>query len=148
MNGERTRLLLRVTTVRAARPAPADIRRTTLEVADRKREHRVSTFRYNSAASDMTIFGLRAPLPSHAAFVRHVLAATAATAGFGLGSWLLQSPLDRPGAVALFVGLLYVWMADPFLAMQDRKGKRYAVAASGAGILIAFAAIMEQITTF
>jgi len=96
----------------------------------------------------MTLFGLQVPPPTHAALVRHVLAATAATAGFGLGSWLLHSPLDRPGAVALFVGMLYVLMADPFLAMQDRKGERYAVATSGAGILIAFAAIMEQITTF
>jgi hypothetical protein len=98
--------------------------------------------------SAMKLFGLDFPLPSHGAVVHNVLIATAATVGFGLGSWLLGAPLDRQGAIALFVGLLYITLADPFLAMKDEKGKRYAVAASGAGILIASAAVMEQFTTF
>ncbi len=92
----------------------------------------------------MKLFGLDFPLPSHRAAVDSVLAALAATIGFGLGSWFLEAPLDRPGAVALFVGLLYIMLADPFLARNDAKGKRYAVAASGAGILVAMAALMEQ----
>ncbi len=94
--------------------------------------------------SAMKLFGLDFPLPSHVAAVHHVLAATAATVGFGLGSWMLDAPLDRPGAIALFVGLLYIMLADPFLAEKDEKGKRYALAASGAGILIASAALVEQ----
>ena len=93
----------------------------------------------------MKLLGLEIPLPSHVAAMHNVLGATAATIGFGLGSWLLDSPLDRPSAVALFVGLLYIMFADPFLAADDEKGKRYAVAASGAGMLVASAAVMEQL---
>ncbi len=93
----------------------------------------------------MKLFGLNAQLPSHAAAVHNVLGAAAATVGFGLGSWLLGAPLDRPGAVALFVGFFYVALADPFLAQKDEKPKRYAVAASGAGMLVASAAVMEQL---
>lgn len=96
----------------------------------------------------MKLFGLDFPLPSHLTAVHNVLAAMAATVGFGIGSWLLDAPLDRPGAVALFVGLLYVKLADPFLAMKDEKGKRYALAGTGAGILIASAAFVEQFATF
>ena len=96
----------------------------------------------------MKLLGLDFPLPSHHTAVHNVPAATAATVGFGLGSWLLDSPLDRQGAIALFVGLLYIMLADPFLAMKDAKGKRYAMAATGAGILIASAAVMEQFATF
>jgi hypothetical protein len=77
-----------------------------------------------------------------------VLAAAAATVGFGLGSWLLDAPLDRPGAVALFIGLLYIMLADPFLALKDARGKRYALAGTGAGILIAGAAVLESVGTF
>ena len=95
----------------------------------------------------MKLLGLEFPLPSHYTAMHNVLAATAATVGFGLGSWLLNNPLDRQGAIALFVGLLYILLADPFLAMKDAKGKRYALAATGAGILIASAAVMEQFTT-
>jgi hypothetical protein len=96
----------------------------------------------------MLLLGLEFPLPSHAAAVRHVLAATAATIGFGIGGWLLDSPLDRGGAVALFVAFLYILLADPFLSMKDARSKRYMVASGGAGILVASAAIMEQLFIF
>jgi len=96
----------------------------------------------------MKLLGLEFPLPTHYTAVHNVLAAITATGGFGLGSWLLGTPLDRQGAIALFVGLLYVMLADRFLAMKDAKGKRYALAATGAGILIASAAVMEQFATF
>lgn len=95
----------------------------------------------------MLLFGLEFPRPSHRSAVRDVLGATAATIGFGLGSMLLDAPLDRPGAVALFVGLLYVTLADPFLARKDARAKRYALAATGAGILIASASLVEHFVT-
>jgi len=97
-----------------------------------------------SGLSAMKLLGLELPLPSNGSAVRDVLAAAAATAGFGLGSWLLGSPLDRPGAVALFVGLLDVMLADPFLASKDARGKRYALAGTGAGILVAGGAVLER----
>ncbi len=93
----------------------------------------------------MKLLGLEIPLPSHRAAVQHVLSALAVTIGFGLGGWLVDAPLHREGAIALFVGFLYILLADPFLAEQDAKGKRYAIAAAGAGILIASAAAMEQL---
>lgn len=96
----------------------------------------------------MKLLGLEFPLPTHYTAAHNVLAAIAATGGFGLGSWLLGAPLDREGAIALFVGLLYIMLADRFLAMKDEKRKRYALAATGAGILIASAAVMEQFATF
>lgn len=95
----------------------------------------------------MKLIGLEFPLPSNDSAVHTVLAATAATLGFGLGSWLLGTPLDRAGAVALFVGMLYVLLADPFLSMKDARVKRYAVAAAGAGILVALAMVMERFAT-
>jgi len=101
-----------------------------------------------SDLSAMKLLGLDLPLPSNGSAARDVLAAAAATAGFGLGSWLLGSPLDRPGAVALFVGLLYVMLADPFLASKDARGKRYALAGTGAGILVAGAAVLERFASF
>lgn len=96
----------------------------------------------------MKLLGLDFPLPSNSTAVQQVLAAAAATLGFGLGSWLLNAPLDRPGAIALFIGLLYIMMADPFLTLKDARGKRYAMAGTGAGILIAGAAVMERFATF
>lgn len=96
----------------------------------------------------MKLFGLEVPVPSHATAVQNVLGAAAATAGFGLGSWLLEAPLDRPSAVALFAGFLYITLADPFLALKDGKPKRYVVAASGAGMLVASAAVVEQFLIF
>ncbi|MBA3477164.1 MAG: hypothetical protein H0T52_02010 [Lautropia sp.] len=96
----------------------------------------------------MKLFGLEFPAPSHDAAVHNVLGATAATVGFAVGSWLLGSPLDRPSAIALFAGFLYITLADSFLAMNDAKGKRYALAASGAGMLVASAAVMEQYLNF
>jgi hypothetical protein len=105
----------------------------------------MSAGQFETALRSMKLFDLDFPLPSNRAAIDSVLAALAATIGFGLGSWLLQAPLDRPGAVALFVGLLYIMLADPFLALNDKKCKRYALAASGAGILVAAAALMERI---
>lgn len=108
----------------------------------------MSSAKFDTTYPAMKLLGLDFPLPTHVAAVHNVLAATAATIGFGLGSWLLDAPLDREGAIALFVGLLYIMLADSFLAMKDAKGKRYALAATGAGILIASAAVMEQFATF
>jgi hypothetical protein len=95
----------------------------------------------------MKLLGLDVPLPSNGAAVHDVLAAAAATLGFGLGSFLLDAPLDRPDAVALFSGLLYIMLADPFLALKDARAKRYALAGTGAGILIVCAAVMERFAT-
>ena len=96
----------------------------------------------------MKLLGLDLPLPSNGSAARDVLAAVAATAGFGLGSWFFGAPLDRPGAIALFVGLLYIMLADPFLASKDARGKRYALAGTGAGILVAGAAVLERFASF
>ena len=99
---------------------------------------------FQSGRFAMKLLGLDFPLPSNGAAVHDVLAATAATLGFGLGSWLLGAPLDRSGAIALFIGLLYIMVTDPFLALKDARGKRYAMAVAGAGILVACAAVMER----
>jgi membrane protein implicated in regulation of membrane protease activity len=96
----------------------------------------------------MKLLGLEIPLPSNHAAMHDVLAAAAATLGFGLGSWLLDTPLDRTGAVALFIGLLYIMLVNPFLARKDARGKRYALAGTGAGILIACGAVMERFAAF
>jgi len=93
----------------------------------------------------MKLFDLEIPLPSHRTAVQHVLSSMAVTLGFGLGGWLLDAPLHREGAIALFVGFIYILLADPFLAQEDARGKRYAIAGAGAGILIASAAAMEQL---
>lgn len=95
----------------------------------------------------MKLFDLDVPLPSHHVAMHNVLTAMAVTIGYGLGGWLLGAPLDRESAIALFVGFLYIMLADPFLARKDARCKRYALAASGAGILLASAALMERLTT-
>lgn len=105
------------------------------------------TSQFDTDRFAMKLLGLDFPLPTHSAAMHNVLLALAATIGFGLGSWLLGSPLNREGAMALFVGLLYVMVRDGFLAVRDEKAKRYALAATGAGILIASAALVEQLTT-
>jgi len=92
----------------------------------------------------MKLLGLEIPIPSHRVAVQHVLSAMAVTVGFGLGAWLVDAPLHREGAIALFVGFLYILFADRFLAQSDARGKRYAIAAAGAGILIASAAVVEN----
>ena len=99
----------------------------------------------NPDPDPMKLLGLEIPFPSHRAAVQHVLSAMAVTIGFGLGGWLVNAPVHREGAIALFVGFLYILLADPFLAEDDAKGKRYAIAGAGAGILIASAAAMEQL---
>ena len=99
----------------------------------------------NPNPDPMKLFDLEIPLPSHRSAVQHVLSAMAVTLGFALGGWLLGAPLDREGAIALFVGFLYILLADPFLAQEGEKGKRYAIAGAGAGILIASAAAMERL---
>lgn len=99
----------------------------------------------NPDPDPMKLLDLEIPLPTHRAAVQHVLSAIAVTVGFGLGCWLVDAPLHREGAIALFVGFLYILLADPFLAEKDAKGKRYAIAGAGAGILIASAAAMEQL---
>ena len=93
----------------------------------------------------MKVLGLPLPPMSHLHLVRQVAAAAATVAGFGLGGWLFGMPIDRESAIALFVGFLYIGVADRFLAMRDAKVKRYALAAAGAGMLIATAALLEQL---
>jgi hypothetical protein len=39
-------------------------------------------------------------------------------------------------------------LADPFLALKDARGKRYALAGTGAALLVAGAALLEQVASF
>jgi hypothetical protein len=39
-------------------------------------------------------------------------------------------------------------LADPFLTLKDARGKRYVVASTGAGMLIAGAAVVERFAAF
>ena len=94
----------------------------------------------------MRLLGLDLPKVSHRDAVRDVLSALAAVIGFGLGGWMLDNPLDRPAAMALFVGLLYAFAIDPFVALRDARGKRFTIAAFGALLLVAVAAAIEQAT--
>ncbi len=91
----------------------------------------------------MTLFGLPLPRLSHRESVWNVLASLGLLLGFALGGWLTGTPLDREGAAGLFVGFLYILSVDPFLAMADERMKRFAVAASGAGLLIGAAALWQ-----
>ncbi|MGE0797355.1 MAG: hypothetical protein AB7G13_24580 [Lautropia sp.] len=93
----------------------------------------------------MRVFGLHVPLISHREAVRDVVASFAVTLGFALGGWLFGTPLDRESAIALFVGFLYIQLADGFLARTDARMKRYALAAAGAGMLVASAALFEHL---
>ncbi len=92
----------------------------------------------------MKLLGLDMPKISHRDAVRDVLSALAVVIGFGLGGWMLDNPLDRPAAIALFIGVLYAFAIDPFVALRDARGKRFAIAAVGAVILVAMAAAIEQ----
>lgn len=92
----------------------------------------------------MKLLGLDMPKISHRDAVRDVLSALAVVVGFGLGGWMLDNPLDRPAAIALFIGVLYAFAIDPFVALEDARGKRFAVAACGALALVAIAATLEQ----
>jgi hypothetical protein len=92
----------------------------------------------------MKLFGLDLPRFSHRDALRDVSAALAVVVGFGIGGWLLGTPLDRQGAIALFVGCLYAFLIDPFIAARDARGKRWALAAIGAGTLVATAFMLEQ----
>lgn len=96
----------------------------------------------------MKLFGLDLPRYSHREALRDVGAATAVVVGFGLGSWLIGSPVDRQGAIALFVGCLYAFFVDPFITPTDARGKRFALAAVGAGMLVATAFVLERSALF
>jgi hypothetical protein len=127
------------------RSAADDHRQAALEGLAGRQEHEESSV--PSGVPAMKLLGLDVPLPSNGAAIHDVLVATAATLGFGLGSWLLGAPLDRPAAVSLFIGLLYIMLADPFLALKDARGKRYALAGTGAVLLLVGAALLEQVAS-
>lgn len=93
----------------------------------------------------MKLLGLDMPKVSHRDAVRDVLAALAVVIGFGLGGWMLENPLDRPAAIALFIGVLYSFVIDSFVALKDARAKRFSIAGVGAGILVAVAAVIEQV---
>lgn len=91
----------------------------------------------------MTFFGLQMPRLTHREAAWKVAAALAVVLGFALGAWLFGTPLDRESAAGLFVGFLYILLADPFLAMQDARMKRFGVTACGAGILVGTVALLQ-----
>ena len=93
--------------------------------------------------ASMTLFGLQVPRLTHRDAVRKVLSALAVVIGFALGAWMTGTPLDREGAAGLFVGFLYILLADPFLAMGDARVKRFAIAACGAGLLVGGVAAVQ-----
>lgn len=93
----------------------------------------------------MKVFGLDVPRLSHRQALGAVLGSLALLLGFGATAWLAGTALDRESAIALFVGFLYIQLADPLLAGRDARVKRYALVASGAGMLVATAAIIETL---
>jgi hypothetical protein len=96
----------------------------------------------------MKLLGFKLSKPSHREAVTTVLGALAVVVGFGIGASLMGTPLDRPGALALFVGTLYALSVNPFVSAPDARGRRMLVAACGAGLLIAAAAVIEQTSAF
>lgn len=92
----------------------------------------------------MKLLGLDLPRPSHKDALSAVTGALAVVVGFAVGSSLIGNPLDRAGAIALFIGCLYAFSLHSLLNGRDAKPRRYAVAASGAGVLVAVAAALEH----
>jgi hypothetical protein len=92
----------------------------------------------------MKLLGLEMPMPSHKEALSAVVGAIAVVVGFGVGSSLIGSPIDRPGAVALFIGCLYAFSINSFMTARDARGRRMLIAGSGACMLVAIAAVLEQ----
>lgn len=92
----------------------------------------------------MKLLGLELPRPSHKDALSAVGGALAVVVGFGIGSSLLGTPLDRAGAIALFIGCLYAFSINSLVTGRDARGRRYAIAASGAGALVGIAAALEH----
>lgn len=93
----------------------------------------------------MKVLGMELKRPSHKEALTSVLGALAVVIGFGLGSTMTENPLDRAGAMALFVGTLYAFAVNPFVSAPDARGRRFMVAAGGAVLLITAAAVLEQV---
>ncbi len=96
----------------------------------------------------MKMLGLKLSRPSHKEAITAVVGALAVVVGFGVGAALSGNPLDRAGAIALFVGTLYAFSVNPFVSAPDARGRRLLIAGGGAGLLIATAAILEQASVF
>ena len=92
----------------------------------------------------MKLLGLELPRPSHKGTLAAVGGALSVVIGFGVGSSLLGTPLDRAGAISLFVGCLYAFSIDSLMTGRDARGRRFVIAASGAGVLVAIAAAVEH----
>ena len=92
----------------------------------------------------MKLLGLELTRPSHKDTLSAVGGALSVVIGFGVGSSLLGTPLDRVSAISLFVGCLYAFAINPLISGRDARGRRFAVAASGAGALVAIAAAVEH----
>lgn len=92
----------------------------------------------------MKLLGLDLPTPTHKDALLAVGGALAVVLGFGIGSTLTGHPMDRGGAIALFLGCLYAFAIHPLLNGRDARARRYGLAASGAAALIGFAAVLEH----
>lgn len=92
----------------------------------------------------MKMLGLELPRPTHKDALVAVSGALAVVVGFGVGSTLIGSPLDRSGAIALFLGCLYAFAIHPLLDGKEAKARRVALAVAGACLLVALAAALEH----
>lgn len=92
----------------------------------------------------MKLLGLEVPRPTHKDALLAVGSALAVVVGFGTGSSLIGAPLDRSGAIALFLGCLYAFSINPIVTGRDARARRYALAASGAAVLVGIAAALER----
>ena len=67
----------------------------------------------------MKLLGLDMPRPSHRDALSAVGGALAVVVGFGIGSSLLGTPLDRAGAISLFIGCLYAFSINSLVTGRD-----------------------------
>ena len=92
----------------------------------------------------MKLLGLDLPGPTHKDALLAVGSALATVVGFGLGASLAGNPLDRGGAVALFMGCLYAFSINSLVTGRDARARRYGLAAAGAVALVGVAAALEH----
>ncbi len=92
----------------------------------------------------MKLLGLELPRPTHKDALLAVGSALTVVVGFGIGSALIGNPLDRGGAVALFLGCLYAFSINSLVTGRDARVRRYGLAATGAIALIGVAAALEH----